>query len=61
MIFRDDKIMANMHLIIVNHITLAATIETVIKTVNSHEALQEMRAPQEAIQIQIKVQMETAI
>ena len=60
MIFRDDKTMANMHLIIVNHITLAATIETVIKTVNSHEALQEMRAPQEAIH-QIKVQMETAI
>ena len=60
MIFGDDKIMAKTRLIIVNHIRVAVTIETVIKTINSLEALREMRAVQGAIW-QIKVQMETEI
>ena len=60
MIFRDDKIMAKARLIIVNHIRVAVTIETVIKTGNSLEALREMRAVQGAIR-QIKVQTETEI
>ena len=51
--------MAIKRLIIVNHIRVAVTIETVIKTGNSHEALQEMRAVQGAIR-QIQVQTETA-
>ena len=34
MIFRDDKIMAKKRLILVNHIRVAVTIETVIKTEN---------------------------
>ena len=60
MIFRDDKIMAKTRLIIVNHIRVAVTIEAVIKTRNSLEALREMRAVQGAIR-QIKVQTETEI
>ena len=60
MIFRDDKIMAKPRLIIVNHMRVAVTIETVIKTRNSIEALQEVRAVQGAIG-QIKVQTETVI
>ena len=60
MILRDDKIMAKTRLIIVNHIRVSVTIETVIKTGNFLVALQEMRAVQGAIH-QIKVQTETAI